>query len=205
MGAALSSRKTKRPGGTSATASRQARRSSWTPASSRSAARRPFFFSGQAQAPHRPPQRPRVHPHAGLAREPVPVLGEGEVIVRQGQALEHGLAPAPDRRRGPAPRRLGLEPALPAGRADPAVDGRAPGGWPPSSAAATARRRRSPEYGPGMAPLPPGSLPPPVPTSSRSALVVRCRQKIPSGRKPPVPGLGCSEPRQGYQLSASHH
>jgi transposase-like protein len=36
-------------------------------------------------------------------------------------------------------------------------------------------------------------------------LVVRCRQKIPSGQEPPAEAVRLPKPERGYQLSASHH
>ena len=71
-----------------------------------------LLFSRQPQTPERPPHRPGMHPHPGLVRKPVPVLGQGQVVGVFDQVLERGLDLIPYHGPGPAPHRPGLQPAL---------------------------------------------------------------------------------------------
>jgi hypothetical protein len=98
-------------------------RASATSAWSCSAACRLLFFARQAEAPEGSPERPGVDPHPGLRSQPVPVLGQVQMVVLGHQTAQRRFALGPDRGLGTTTHRLGLEPAFALRHLDPAVDG----------------------------------------------------------------------------------
>src|SRR5688500_2539719 len=106
VSAALSSRKTKRSGAMPAAASRQFSRSSPISGSSLSAARSVFFFAREPETLQGSAEGPGVDPYPDRLRQPVPVLGQAQMVVGPDPALERGLALTPDRGRWAAVHRL---------------------------------------------------------------------------------------------------
>src|SRR4051812_26850423 len=96
-------------------------------------AQRPLL-SRPAAAPQRPAHRPRVDPHAGPLRQPVPTLGQGQVVRLAEHAEERGRHLAADLRLGAAAHPLGGPPSLVTGRRRPAVRRRAADREPPPRA-----------------------------------------------------------------------